>query len=185
MSRDGQMATREKHESAMIMPGAHVQAGCIIGDGTRVWQFASVIREAEIGDDCTIAAGAIIDGCRLGNRVTVGHGASIHPGIVIGDDVFIGPHACFCNDLWPSTSKEGWFDLEDLLSGKIVVTEVERSANIGAGAVIMPGIRIGENAMIAAGAVVTKSVGKDMIYRRDGTIADANMLDRKRYVHKS
>lgn len=153
-----------------------------IGKGTRVWQFASVIRGAVLGEDCSIASCAIVDSCRLGDRVIVSHGAFLDPGMKIGSDVFIGPHVIFCNDCYPRYSKVGWFTEDELFSSDLVVSEVCDHANIGAGAILLPGVRIGENALVAAGAVVTKSVPKDMVYRRDGSIHDLSMGERKRYL---
>lgn len=169
-----------------ISPLAMVHPGVKIGARTRVWPFASVIRGSEIGDDCSIATCAIVDGCRLGDRVIVSHGAFLDPGMVIGDDVFIGPHVCFCNDPWPKSSKVGWFESKDLFGpDRVTVTLVSDNASIGAGAILMPGIRIGSNAMVAAGSVVTKSVGPDMLYKRDGSMVVASdVADRKRYIFR-
>lgn len=156
-------------ESARIDALARLDADVVIGARTRVWQFASVIRGATIGDDCSIASCAIIDGSELGHRVIVSHGAFIDPGMAIGDDVFIGPHVCLCNDYWPRVTKEGWFVIQDLISGDVVVTRIADGASIGAGAIVMPGVSIGKRAMIAAGAVVTGDVPDCQLYRRDGT----------------
>jgi len=160
----------EIHETARVHHRAAIHTGVSIGARTKVWQFANIIRNSVIGEDCSIASCAIIDGCRLANRVIVSHGAFLGPGIEISDDVFIGPHVCFCNDYWPRVSKEGWFDLEELLppDGK-VVTRVLAGASIGAGVILMPGVVIGSAAMIAAGAVVTGDVPDGQLYRRDGT----------------
>lgn len=155
-------------ESAAIHPHAHVE-DAVIGARTRVWQFASIIRAAMVGDDCTIASNAIVDGSLVGDRCIISHGAFIGPGMKIGNDVFIGPNVVFCNDYWPRTSKDGWFNMEDLVSAKVTVTEIMDGASIGAGAVLMPGIRIGRRAMIAAGAVVTYDVTENTLLRLDGT----------------
>jgi UDP-2-acetamido-3-amino-2,3-dideoxy-glucuronate N-acetyltransferase len=168
---------------SFVHPSAHVDRDCVIGTRTRVWQFASVIRKARIGDDCSIATSSIVDGSRLGDRVIVSHGAFIDPGMEIGSDVFIGPHVCLCNDYWPRVTKEGWFDVDDLVSGKIVVTRIEDGASIGAGAILMPGVWIGNNAMIAAGAVVTGNVPDDNLYGRDSVCRPIRYEpERKRFV---
>jgi acetyltransferase-like isoleucine patch superfamily enzyme len=134
-----------------------------------VWQFASVIRGGVVGADCNIGSGATIDSARLGDRVSIGHGAFICPGIFIEDDVFIGPGVIFCNDAWPSTDKTG-FDLDALISGSIVTTRVRAGASIGAGAIVLPGVDIGEYAMIAAGSTVAKSVEANHLHKRNGEI---------------
>lgn len=134
----------------MISKKAHV-ADSKVGQGTSVWQFASVIRGAEVGEDCTIAANATVDGAHVGDRCLIGHGAGIHPGAWLGDEVFVGPGAVLCNDAWPRAHKRG-FD-----AAQRSVT-VENGASIGACAVVLPGVRIGARAMVAAGVTVTRDV---------------------------
>lgn len=153
----------------MIHPLAHVDDNVVLWEGTRIWQFASVIRGAEIGSDCSIASCTIIDGARLGNNCTVGHGASLHPGTWLGDNVFVGPGVVFCNDMWPAVHKNG-FDLDGLLTGSKTVI-VEDGASIGANSVVLPGVRIGAGAVIAAGSVVTKSLASGHLWRRNGYIS--------------
>ena len=61
---------------------AHVDDDTELGEGTKVWQFASVIRGAVLGPNCVVGACANIDGARLGSGCRVGHGASLHPGLL-------------------------------------------------------------------------------------------------------
>lgn len=157
------------HPGAAVMKGAHVQLGCTIGQGTRIWQFASVIRKAQIGENCRIAAGAIVDGSRIGNNCIISHCAFIDPGMVIGDNVFIGPFVAMCNDAWPRVSKNG-FDIDALINGEFITTVIGDGASIGAHAVILPGRIIGAGSMVAAGAVVTADVPDNHVYHRDGKI---------------
>lgn len=154
-------------DSAFVHPAAQVDDTCAIGERTKVWQFASVIRKAKIGNDCSIASCAIVDGSRLGHRVIVSHGAFIDPGIVIGNNVFIGPHVSLCNDGWPRVDKTD-FHMDLLISGEFVTTRIEPGASLGANVVVLPGIVIGASAMIAAGAVVTKNVPPGYLYKRNG-----------------
>ena len=104
-----------------------------------------------IGDGCKIASFV-----EIGSRVSVGHRCSVQAfvyipsGVLIGNDVFIGPHVCFTNDLYPP-------------SGKRWPTMVEDKVSIGAGAVILCGVRIGRNAKIAAGTVVIRDVPADAV----------------------
>lgn len=157
--------------TAILHPKAEVQHGAVaIGERTRVWQFASIIRGAVLGADCSVASCAIVDGSRLGDRVIVSHGAFIDPGIWIGDGVFIGPLSALCNDGWPRAHKHG-FDMDALISGEFITTVVGNYASIGAGAVILAGSVIGERAMIAAGSVVNRNVPSDTLWKRDGRMA--------------
>lgn len=148
----------------LIHPLSFVDVDCEIGEGTSVWQFASVIRGALIGEDCVIGSCAIVDGARVGERCRISHGAQIHPGSLLGDEVFVGPGAVLCNDLWPVVSKEG-FDAEALKERFTVI--IEDGASIGANAVILPGVRIGKNAVVAAGARVTDSLPEDCVWRAE------------------
>lgn len=137
---------------------ADIPASC------KVWQFASVIRGAVLGEHCVIGACAIVDGARLGVGVRVGHGASVHPGAVLGDDVFVGPGAVICNDAWPRTHKLGW----SMPERPVVI--VEDGASIGANATVLPGVRIGRHAMVAAGSVVTCDVPDNHVFLHKGSI---------------
>jgi acetyltransferase-like isoleucine patch superfamily enzyme len=125
-----------------------------IGPGTRVWAFAHVMAGARVGGDCNICDHTFIEGGAIvGDRVTIKSGVYLWDGLRIEDDVFIGPQATFTNDAFPR-SKQSF----DCLS-----TTVRRGASIGAGAVVLPGLEIGERAMVGAGAVVTKDVPPDVI----------------------
>ena len=125
-------------------------ADCQIGEGTRIWQFVVVLKGARIGIDCNICAQTLIEGdVVIGDRVTVKSGVQIWDGSVIGDDVFIGPNATFSNDLYPRSKK-----YPDKFHG----VTIQRGASIGANATLLPGVIIGEKALVGAGAVVTKDV---------------------------
>jgi acetyltransferase-like isoleucine patch superfamily enzyme len=134
---------------SFIHPLADV-AECQIGSGTRVWQFVVVLKGARIGADCNICAQTLIEGdVVLGDRVTVKSGVQIWDGSVVGDDVFIGPNATFSNDLYPRSKQ-----YPDAYRG----VTIKNGASIGANATLLPGITIGQKAMVGAGAVVTKDV---------------------------
>jgi acetyltransferase-like isoleucine patch superfamily enzyme len=133
----------------MIHPSADVQSSNL-GPGCRVWQFCVILPGAVLGAGCNICAQVFIENqVRLGNRVTVKNGVSLWDGVELEDDVFVGPNASFCNDRHPRSGNR------DFILEKIVV---RRGASIGAGAVILPGVEIGELAVVGAGAVVTKDV---------------------------
>ena len=126
-----------------------------IGDNTRIWAFAHILPGATIGRDCNICDHVFIENdVVLGNRVTVKCGVQLWDGIDVGDDVFLGPNATFTNDLFPRSGQR---------QAKPIRTRIERGASIGANATILPGLIIGQNAMIGAGAVVTRSVPANAI----------------------
>lgn len=132
-----------------IHPLADV-AECQIGEGTRIWQFVVVLKGAIIGSDCNICAQTLIEGdVLIGDRVTIKSGVQIWNGTFIGDDVFIGPNATFANDLFPRSKQ---------YPNKFDGVKIKNGASIGANATLLPGVSIGENAMVGAGAVVTKDV---------------------------
>lgn len=153
--------------TAFIHPKAHVE-GSVIGARTKVWQFASITRGAVLGNDCSVAPGAMLDGCRFGDRVLIGPSVSMGPGFLVGDDVFIGPSVTFCNDVWPVADKAGW-DIEPLQDGCWAVI-VGKGASIGANAVILPGVVIGAGAFVAAGAVCGRNVPDGHLFTRDGAL---------------
>ena len=125
-----------------------------IGQGTSIWQFCVVLDGAKVGKNCNICSHVFIEGnVSIGNNVTIKNGVNIFDGIVIEDDVFIGPGVVFTNDMYPVSTRDS------LKTGKIYPqTLIKKGASIGGGAVILPGIVIGENALIAAGAIVTCDV---------------------------
>ncbi len=121
-----------------------------IGEGSRVWAFAHILEGAEIGRDANICDHVFIENnVRIGDRVTVKCGVQLWDGVQLEDDVFVGPNVTFTNDRFPRSKQH----LE-----KYPTTLVRKGASIGANATILPGITIGADAMIGAGAVVTRSV---------------------------
>jgi UDP-2-acetamido-3-amino-2,3-dideoxy-glucuronate N-acetyltransferase len=126
-----------------------------IGSETRVWAFAHILPNAEIGSHCNICDHVFIENDVLvGDRVTIKCGVQIWDGIKIEDDVFIGPNVTFTNDRFPRSK---------VYPDSFAKTVIRRGASIGANATILPGLSIGINAMIGAGAVVTRSVPPNAI----------------------
>lgn len=133
----------------MIHPLSDVQSKNI-GRNTNIWQFCVVLADAVIGENCNICSHCFIENdVKIGNNVTVKSGVQLWDGIEIEDDVFIGPNVTFCNDRYPKSGNKN-FKLEKVI--------VKKGASIGANATILPGVTIGENAMIGAGAIVTKDI---------------------------
>ena len=144
--------------SYSISPTADVAKSATIGYGTRIWNWVQVCPNAIIGENCILAKGVYIDtGVIIGDRVKIQNNVSIFKGVTIKDEVFIGPHVCFTNDKYPeSVNRNG--TLKTARDWEISETRVCKGASIGANSTILPGITIGEYAMIGAGSVVTKDV---------------------------
>jgi acetyltransferase-like isoleucine patch superfamily enzyme len=141
-----------------VHPTAEVSRDAKIGEGTKVWHQAQIREKAEIGKNCILGKGVYIDtGVYVGDNVKIGNGASVYHGVTLEDGVFIGPHACLTNDKNPrAVNKDGSLKKpEDWVAGR---TLVEKSASIGAGAIVLPGVTVGRYAMVGAGSVVTKDV---------------------------
>ena len=120
---------------------------CVIGPGTKIWNFVNLY-ECEIGRDCMIGTFVEIQaGVRVGDRTRVQSHSFICELVSIGSDCFIAHGVMFINDTAPpQTARERWRK-----------TVVEDGVSIGSNATILP-VRIGEGAMIGAGAVVTRDV---------------------------
>ena len=132
-----------------IHPLADVQTESI-GDGTTIWQFVVVLPGAKIGTDTNICSHCFVENdVVIGDRVTVKSGVQLWDGVRLEDDVFIGPNVTFTNDKYPRSKQ---------YPDSFISITVQRGASIGGGAVLLPGIIVGEGSHIGAGAVVTKSV---------------------------
>jgi UDP-2-acetamido-3-amino-2,3-dideoxy-glucuronate N-acetyltransferase len=130
-----------------------------LGEGVRVYQPDLVnLYGCELGDGTTIGAFVEIrKGVRLGKNCKVQAFAFVPEGVTIEDGVFVGPHACFTNDLFPRAINDDG-SLKTAADWTLTTTLVKRGASIGANATILCGVTIGEFAMVGAGAVVTKDV---------------------------
>lgn len=134
---------------SFLHPLADVQSKHI-GNNTKFWQFVVVLPGAQIGADCNICSHCLIENdVIVGHRVTVKSGVQLWDGIRIEDDVFIGPNVTFTNDHYPRSKQ---------YPEAFSTTFIRNGASIGGGAVLLPGITIGQQAMVGAGAVVTVSV---------------------------
>jgi len=133
-----------------IHPHALIDEGVSIGTNTRIWAFAHIVRGAVIGNDCNICDHTFIEEkVVIGNRVTFKCGVYLWDGMIVEDDVFIGPNAVFTNDMRPRSRQ---------VPAEYAVTRLRQGCTIGAGAIILPGLIIGRWAMVGAGSVVSKDV---------------------------
>jgi UDP-2-acetamido-3-amino-2,3-dideoxy-glucuronate N-acetyltransferase len=134
-----------------VHPTAVVEAGVAIGLGTKVWHFCHILNGSVIGDHCVIGQNVMIGpDVRVGRGCKIQNNVSVYRGVTLEDEVFCGPSAVFTNVINP----RAFIDR----TGEIRPTVVRRGASIGANATIVCGVTIGEYALIAAGAVVTRDV---------------------------
>ncbi|MCR5744320.1 MAG: N-acetyltransferase [Bacteroidales bacterium] len=137
----------------------HPLSDCIntrVPESTNIWQFTVVLPGAVIGENCNICSHCFIENkVYIGNNVTIKSGVKIWDGVTIEDNVFVGANVSFTNDLYPRSKH---YDYEFL------PTKVCKGASIGANAVILPGITIGERAIVGAGSVVTRDIPADEIW---------------------
>jgi UDP-2-acetamido-3-amino-2,3-dideoxy-glucuronate N-acetyltransferase len=119
---------------------------------TLIWHFAVILAWAKIGSNVSIGAMSEIGrSCVIGDRCRISRGVFLPSQTIVGSNVFIGPGATFTDDKYPRVLDRGeTYNAEP--------PTIEDGANIGAGAVILPGVRIGAGALIGAGAVVTDDV---------------------------
>lgn len=121
-----------------------------IPESTNIWQYCVIFPKARIGENCNICAHCLVENdVVIGNNVTIKCGVQIWDGIELEDNVMVGANTTFTNDMYPKSKNKDWVPLR---------TKVCKGSSIGAGSTILPGLVIGENAMIGAGSVVTKSV---------------------------
>ena len=132
-----------------LHPNAIVESAQI-GKGTRIWALSHILPGAIIGEDCNLCDQTFIENdVILGNRVTIKSGVQLWDGITLEDDTFVGPNATFTNDPFPRSKQ---------YPASFSRTIVRKGASIGANATILPGLVIGQHAMVGAGTVVTKDV---------------------------
>jgi UDP-2-acetamido-3-amino-2,3-dideoxy-glucuronate N-acetyltransferase len=134
-----------------VHPSAYVDEPCVIGEGTKIWHFCHVMKNATIGRACNLGQNVFVasdvvvgDNCKIQNNV------SLYTGVELEDDVFCGPSCVFTNVINPRS--------QIVRHSLYMQTVVRRGATIGANATIVCGATLGRYAFIAAGAVVRGDV---------------------------
>lgn len=134
-----------------IHPNGIVDEGCYIGKGTRIWAGVHIMSGAQVGEGCNIGENCFIEGgVVIGDHVTVKNNIALYSGVVVEDDVFLGPSCAFTNVVNPRS----FISRKDEFRRTIV----RKGASIGANATIICGHSVGQYAMVGAGAVVTRDV---------------------------
>ena len=137
-------------EDVFIHETADVSDGAVIGRGTRIWHQAQIMDGATLGEGCNIGKGVFVaSGVTIGRNVKVQNYVSIYKGVTIEDDVILGPHMTFTNDLYPRAFISDYTIYETL---------VKHGASVGANATIVCGVTLNEYCIVAAGAVIVTSV---------------------------
>jgi len=121
-----------------------------IGDGTRIWHFNNILRSARIGENCMIGSYCEIAGV-VGDRCRIQNNALIYNGVIIEDDVFIGPRFTSINILRPRAFIKRY-------AKEYIRTRIKKCATIGASVTILAGVTVGEYAIVGAGSMVVTDV---------------------------
>jgi len=146
----GEVPAAELGDNVAVGAGAVVLAGAVIGAGCVIGDQAHVRERATIGEGSMVGRGVSVDNdVRIGERVRLQTNAYITAWSVVEDDVFVAPGVVTANDPTAGRRTRG----EELRGPTL-----RRACRIGAGAVLLPGIEVGEEAFVAAGAVVTTDV---------------------------
>ena len=128
-----------------------------IGEETRLGNFVMIRSDTQIGRGCTIGSYVDIEGdVRIGNYVSLQSACYITRGVIIEDEVFCGPRVTTMNDKRICHRRSGLTFVRD-------APRILRAARVGGGSVLLPGVTIGENALVGAGSVVTKDVPDGVI----------------------
>ncbi len=139
------------HPTVLVESSALIDKGATIGENTKIWHWVHVCSEAKIGKNCSFGQNVFVGNkVKIGNNVKVQNNVSIFDNVTIQDNVFCGPSVVFTNVKNPRSSIPRKNEYKNTL--------VKKGASLGANSTIICGISIGENAFVAAGAVVTKNV---------------------------
>jgi UDP-2-acetamido-3-amino-2,3-dideoxy-glucuronate N-acetyltransferase len=145
----GPAVARPAHEY-FVHSSACVDDGAQVGAGTKIWHFSHVMKDARIGTRCVIGQNVNIDGATIGDNVKIQNNVSVYAGIVVEDDVFLGPSCVLTNVSNPRSqiTRHALYE----------TTVLRRGCTVGANATVVCGVTVGRYAFIGAGAVVTRDV---------------------------
>ena len=153
-SVNGQQTTDNRQQTlsnVFVHESSYIDDNVTIGEGTKVWHFCHIQSGARIGKNCSFGQNVNVgNNVKIGDGVKVQNNVSIYEGVELENDVFCGPSCVFTNVVTPRAKYP--------VHGVYQKTLVKEGASLGANCTIVCGVTIGKNAMIAAGAVVTKDV---------------------------
>lgn len=132
-----------------VHESAYVDQPCTLGEGTKIWHFCHVMKDAVVGKKVSMGQNVFVaSGVRIGDNVKIQNNVSLYAGVVVEDDVFLGPSCVFTNVINPRSAIER--------KSEYMQTLVKKGATIGANATIVCGTTLGRYAFVAAGSVVTR-----------------------------
>ena len=159
------MAEDSQRRNVFIHPTALVESNDV-GDETKVWAFAHIMAGARLGRRCVVGDHAFIEGgVVVGDDVTIKNASLLFEGVTIADGVFIGPGVRFTNDARPRSPRAEFARRRYETRDWLLPTYVGTGASIGAGAIILPGVKIGIFSMVAAGSVVARDVAAHAVVK--------------------
>jgi UDP-2-acetamido-3-amino-2,3-dideoxy-glucuronate N-acetyltransferase len=145
-------------ERFFVHPSAEIADDAWVGAGAKIWHQAQILSAASIGEGTIVGKGAFVDrGVRVGARAKIQNYALLYRGAVLDDEVFVGPHAIMANDRYPRAANPDGSRKTDR-DWTVSQSVVHRGASIGAGSILLPGVEVGINAMVGAGALVTADI---------------------------
>lgn len=147
-----------------IHPTADISETAIIGEDTYIWHQCQIRENTVIGNGCSLGKNVYIDhDTQIGDKCKIQNNASIYYKAILEEGVFVGPNVVLTNDLLPRAIKADGSPrgMDDV---SVTTTTLKRGCSIGAGSVILPGVTIGEFAMVGAGSVVTKDIPPFTLY---------------------
>lgn len=134
-----------------VHESSYVDEGAVIGAGTKIWHFCHIMPRAQIGERCNIGQNVLVSSdVILGNNVKIQNNVSLYTGVVVEDDVFLGPSMVFTNVINPRSHVNR--------KDEYKTTLVRKGASIGANATIVCGATLGKYCFVGAGSVVTRDV---------------------------
>src|SRR6185437_9384321 len=138
-------------QSFFVHESSYIDEPCIIGTGTKIWDFSHIMKHCRIGDNCNIGQNVVISpDVSIGNNVKIQNNVSVYTGCVLEDDVFCGPSMVFTNVINPRSHVARKDEYKRTL--------VRRGASLGANCTVVCGTTIGRYAFVGAGSVVTRDV---------------------------
>jgi acetyltransferase-like isoleucine patch superfamily enzyme len=177
-----------EHGSVSIGDGVVIRSGSVIygavrlGAGTLLGHHVMLREHTVVGDSCVIGTQVVIDGhTEVGDRTRIQTGAYVPSGSTIGADVFIGPGAVLTNDKRMGSFVRGLRSRDEPFRGP----RIARGARIGANATILPEVEVGEDALVAAGAVVTRDVPAQVLVQGVPAVIVGPVPVAERLAHRS